>query len=187
MARAPSLPASQPLRAHDWRARLPEPGPGGKASVIVPLLSRMGLRRRGAAMDPEVWAERPLVLLAEDEAIIAIDLEDSLKAAGFAVAGPFATNAEAKAWLETGRPNVAILDHALKDGLCDALVGDLARRGVPAIIFTGHDAKRESSELSTATWVNKPIAFKTLLGKIRDVLRTPDEPAGGAIKPRGSS
>jgi CheY-like chemotaxis protein len=185
MARTFVPPALQPQRAGDWpRMNTSRAGLSGDARVVVPLLSRMGLRLKGEAMDPELWAERPLVLLAEDEAIIAIDLEDSLKAAGFAVAGPFATNTEARTWLEAGRPDVAILDHALKDGLCDALVGDLARRGVPAIIFTGHDAQREpSSELATATWVNKPIAFKTLLGKIREVLRTPEEFARPGAKP----
>jgi DNA-binding response OmpR family regulator len=122
-------------------------------------------------MDPEFWAERPLVLLAEDEAIIAIDLEDSLREAGFAVAGPFATNAQAEAWLDTGRPDIAVLDHGLQDGPCDDLIRDLSRRGVPAIIVTGHDAQRERlGDLSTATWVTKPIAFPTLLGKIRRAL-----------------
>jgi hypothetical protein len=143
MTRTSFPPTSLAQRARDCPpARLPRAGLGGDLGVVVPLLSRMGLRLRGEAMDPEVWAERPLVLLAEDEAIIAIDLEDSLKAAGFAVAGPFATIAETTAWLETGRPDVAILDHGLKDGLSDALARDLARRGVPTIIFTGHDAER---------------------------------------------
>ncbi len=166
---SPPDPRPQPL--HDWpRARLSRAG--GVSGVAPTLLARRGLRPRGEAMDPEVWAERPLVLLAEDEAIIAIDLEYSLRAAGFAVGGPFATNAEAKAWLQTRRPDVAILDHALKDGLCDGLVRDLARRGVPAIIFTGHDAEREPlSAVSAATWVTKPIAFSTLLGKIQHALR----------------
>jgi DNA-binding response OmpR family regulator len=110
------------------------------------------------------------VLLAEDEAIIAIDLEDSLREAGFAVAGPFATAAQAEAWLDTGRPDIAVLDHGLQDGPCDKLIRDLSRRGVPAIIVTGHDTQRERlGDLST-TWVTKPIAFPTLLGKIRRAL-----------------
>jgi DNA-binding response OmpR family regulator len=134
-------------------------------------------------MDPQSWAERPLVLLAEDEAIIAIDLEDSLRAAGFAVAGPFATNAQAEAWLETGRPDVACLDHELRDGPCDALVRALAARGVPALIFTGHEAGREPlSELSTATWVMKPVAFSTLLDTLRRIMRGRVEPTGNRPK-----
>ena len=119
-------------------------------------------------------SSRPLVLLAEDEAIIAIELEDSLRGAGFAVAGPFATCAQAEAWLETGQPHAAILDHALKDGPCDALVHELSRRTVPTIVFTGHDAPRaRPAELASAMWVTKPIAFSALLAELRRQMQRP--------------
>jgi DNA-binding NarL/FixJ family response regulator len=52
---------------------------------------------------------RPVILLAEDEAIIAIELADSLQADGFDVAGPFATCADAEKWLKTAVPDAAIL------------------------------------------------------------------------------
>ena len=110
----------------------------------------------------------PVVLVAEDEAIIAIDLGDSLAEAGFAVAGPFATCAQAEAWLQGGEPDAAILDHKLKDGPCDALIADLSRRGVPTIVFTGRDAPRNPrSGFARVTWVPKPIAFPSLLGELR--------------------
>ena len=111
---------------------------------------------------------RPLVLVAEDEAIIAIELEDSLTAAGFAVAGPFTTCKQAEAWLRSGKPDAAIVDHELKDGPCDALVGELSRRGVPTIVFTGHEAPRKAAaDLKQASWVTKPIAFPALLTELR--------------------
>ena len=81
----------------------------------------------------------PLVLVAEDEAIIAIELEDGLIEAGFAIAGPFATCSQAEAWLEQGQPEAAILHRERKDGPCDKLIGHLSQRGVPTIVFTGHD------------------------------------------------
>jgi len=109
----------------------------------------------------------PLVLVAEDEAIIAIELDDGLRDAGFAVAGPFATCAQAEAWLETGDPDAAILDHGLQDGPCDDLIRELSRRDVPTIVFTGHDAPPAQAELSSATWVTKPIAFPALLAQLR--------------------
>lgn len=179
MVRGPSPPGRQPVLD---RTRVRPSRTGAGVSGIAPtLLARLGLRLMGEPMDPELWAERPVVLLAEDEAIIAIDLEESLDAAGFAVAGPFATNAEAKAWLKTGRPDIAILDHALKDGLCDALARDLARQGVPAIIFTGHEAGPErSGDLATARWVTKPIAFPALLATIRNALRAGPGAAPGS-------
>jgi DNA-binding response OmpR family regulator len=106
-----------------------------------------------------------LVLLAEDEVIIALELADSLRTAGFDVAGPFATCAEAEKWLTTGAPNAAILDNLLKDGPCDALVSDLSRRGVPVLIFSGHD-ERPSADWK-ASWVTKPVAFPILLDALR--------------------
>jgi DNA-binding response OmpR family regulator len=116
----------------------------------------------------------PVVLLAEDEAIIAIELEATLSEAGFAVAGPFATCAQAEAWLRSGAPDAAILDHELKDGPCDALIADLARRGVPTIVFTG-DAppKPASPPATTAAWVAKPISFPALLGELRRRMQAP--------------
>jgi DNA-binding response OmpR family regulator len=115
---------------------------------------------------------RPVVLLAEDEAIIAIELEDGLSEAGFAVAGPFATCAQAEAWLRSGEPDAAVLDHELKDGPCDALIADLCRRGVPTIVFTGSDAPpNPTSQLRTAAWVAKPIPFPALLRRLRRRMR----------------
>ena len=110
---------------------------------------------------------QPLILLTEDEAIIAVELQESLRDAGFSVAGPFATCAEAEAWLKTGTPDAAILDHALKDGPCDALAADLAA-GRANPIFTGHDAPREMlAEFHAATWITKPVAFPRLLSALR--------------------
>ena len=111
-------------------------------------------------------ARCPLVLLAEDEAIIAIELEYGLKDAGFAVAGPFATCAQAEDWLDKGEPEAAIVDHELKDGPCDALIRRLSARGVPTIVFTGDDAAR-SPELPHTTLVTKPIPFPVLLHRLK--------------------
>jgi DNA-binding response OmpR family regulator len=118
----------------------------------------------------------PLVLLAEDEAIIAIELDDGLRGAGFAVAGPFATCAQAEAWLKTGDPDAAILDHALKDGPCDDLIRELSRRAVPTVVFTGHDAPQSpQAGPSTAKWVTKPIAFPALLAELRRRMKSPPQ------------
>jgi DNA-binding response OmpR family regulator len=111
---------------------------------------------------------RPVVLVAEDEAIIAIELEDGLTRAGFEVAGPFATCSQAEAWLQQGCPDAAILDHELKDGPCDTLIADLSRRGIPIIVFTGREMSRTPTPTAaTATWVAKPVAFPALLTALR--------------------
>ena len=49
----------------------------------------------------------------------------------------------------------------------DALAADLSWRGVPTLIFTGHDAPREMlAALHPATFTN-PVAFPELLSALR--------------------
>ena len=113
---------------------------------------------------------RPLILLAEDEAIIAIELAESLIDAGFQVAGPFATCAEAEEWLKSGEPDAAILDNLLKDGLCHALAAELSSRDVPLIVFSGQDAPDGSSADWKATWVTKPVATPILIELLKPLI-----------------
>jgi DNA-binding response OmpR family regulator len=110
---------------------------------------------------------RPVVLLAEDEAIIALELEDSLKAAGFDIAGPFSTCADAERWLKSGRPAAAVLDSALKDGPCETLARELKARGVPVVIYSGY-ARGEDPYSSAwdGSWLVKPVAFPMLLSEL---------------------
>src|SRR5918998_486379 len=94
---------------------------------------------------PDVGENRPVILLAEDEAIIGFELADSLALEGFEVAGPFDTCSEAEKWLKSARQvDGAILDNALKDGLCDTLARDLKNRGVPFVVYSGHDRLHET-------------------------------------------
>jgi DNA-binding response OmpR family regulator len=119
-----------------------------------------------------------LVLVAEDEAVIALELEDSLKAAGFDIAGPFATCADAEKWLRTGQPDAAILDTQLKDGPCDGVAADLSARGVQIVTFSGHDDRRDPSSAGwKGAWLTKPMAFPVLL----DALKREMEP--GHLRP----
>ena len=117
---------------------------------------------------------RPIVLVAEDEAIIALELEESLKAEGFDVAGPFSTCAAAERWLKERRPAAAILDNALKDGPCDKLAADLKACGVPVVIYSGH-GKRDAFSINwTGSWLVKPIPFPELVDALREeITRAP--------------
>jgi DNA-binding response OmpR family regulator len=78
-----------------------------------------------------------IVLVAEDETIIALDLQDTLIAAGYTVAETFATRSAALAWLEDHQPDGAIIDIILRDGLCTDLVCELTARGVPTLLYSG--------------------------------------------------
>ena len=113
-----------------------------------------------------------LVLLAEDDVIIANELDATLQEAGFAVAGPFASCAQAEAWLKLAQPSAAILDHQLKDGPCDGLLRELTRRGVPTIIFSGHSGPSElPPDLSATTWITKPAPSSALVEELRRCIK----------------
>ena len=100
---------------------------------------------------------KPRVLVLEDEALIALDLQDELQSAGYEVAGPFTTCAAALEWLRTHTPDAAILDVALKDGPCREIALELARRKVPFLIYSGLYEDRELlADLQHVPWIEKP-------------------------------
>ncbi|WP_114946769.1 response regulator [Microvirga calopogonii] len=103
-------------------------------------------------------------LVLEDEALIALDLQDELQDAGYEVAGPFTTCAAALEWLRTETPDIAILDAALKDGPCREIALELSRREVPFLIYSGHHEDRQLlAEFDHLTWIEKPVPPSVLV------------------------
>jgi DNA-binding response OmpR family regulator len=113
---------------------------------------------------------RPLVLVLEDEALIALNLQDDLQDAGYEVAGPFTTCAAALEWLWSRTPDTAILDAALKDGPCREVALELSRREVPFLIYSGHHEDRQLlSEFHHVTWIEKPVPSSILVEAFRQL------------------
>jgi DNA-binding response OmpR family regulator len=115
-----------------------------------------------------------VILLAEDGAIIAIELADSLRTEGFEVAGPFATCNAAEEWLKTGEPDAAILDNLSK--MVPAMRWrPTFRVGVPVIMFSGNDQPPAMAGDWKPTWVTKPLALQRTLPsaeELADALET---------------
>jgi DNA-binding response OmpR family regulator len=114
---------------------------------------------------------KPLVLVLEDEALIAINLQDELQDAGYDVAGPFTTCAAALEWLGTETPKTAILDAALNDGSCHSVAVELSRRGVPFLIYSGHqEDQRFLAEFRQSAWIEKPVRPLVLVQECQQLL-----------------
>jgi DNA-binding response OmpR family regulator len=110
----------------------------------------------------------PLVLILEDQAIIAVDLQEELQDAGYRVAGPFTTCAAARDWLQNATPDFAIVDTVLKDGLCREIAHELVRREVPFLIYSGHSQEKQLlAEFDHLTWVQKPVPPFVLVEECR--------------------
>ncbi len=119
-------------------------------------------------------AGSPLVLLLEDETLIAMKLEDDLEAAGYKVAGAFATCRGALDWLESETPDAAVLDTTVRDGTCKDLAVELSRRGIPFIVYSGHREDRNViEELKNAVWIEKPASKNALTAAIEAILSQP--------------
>ena len=123
----------------------------------------------------------PLVLLVEDEALIALALADDVETAGYQVAGPFNRASDTLAWLEQHTPDIAIIDIHLRDGSSVDLAGVLRERGVPFIVFSGDKRDGRSPEaFEGARWLSKPVGTRQLLDTLAE-LAPPKLPCRSAL------
>ncbi len=103
-------------------------------------------------------------MIVEDQALIGMSLEASLKEAGFQVAGVFMSNAQALQWLEGDAPDIAVLDIMIKDGTSLEIARALKRLGVPFAIYSGLPPKADCPpELQNVPWLEKPASREILL------------------------
>ena len=110
-------------------------------------------------------------LVAEDEYLIADYLADELKALGFETEEPFATCAEASAWLASNTPDLAVLDILLRDGDCLELARELRRKKVPILFFTGlFDWTPLREEFAGAYVLRKPTHSASLAHSLNRLL-----------------
>ena len=78
-----------------------------------------------------------LILVAEDEPFIALDVSLAIEDAGGQVAGPVASVQEALALIGSTPVVAAILDHNLTDGDSSPVVERLLLAGIPTILQSG--------------------------------------------------
>ncbi|MEL6060659.1 MULTISPECIES: histidine kinase [unclassified Methylobacterium] len=81
---------------------------------------------------------RPVVLVAEPQALPGMWLEDVLTDAGCAVSGPYGTCAEAAGSLDTAPPDFAVISADLNRGPGFPLACALRRKGIPFALIAGN-------------------------------------------------
>lgn len=89
------------------------------------------------------------VLVVEDEAVVAFDVEYSLRDFGCEVLASVASGAEALALLDGGGPlpDVVVLDINLSDGPAGPLARRLRDAGLPYVVATGYDGEQIADPL----------------------------------------
>lgn len=111
------------------------------------------------------------ILVVEDEFFIAEEIADALKAAGFAVLGPYATVAAALEMIADG-PSIdaAVLDASLRDASSLPVAEALAARGIPFAVVTGFSADQLPARMAAAPVLTKPLRGGDLVRLLRQLL-----------------
>ena len=111
------------------------------------------------------------ILIAEAQAIIAIDLEQSLRDAGYESIDVATSCAEAEAALARQMPDIAVLDEDLLDGVCVRLATALRERAVPFIVFSGRsDRSAVDPVFSHGKWLAKPATADVVVAAMDAIL-----------------
>ena len=108
----------------------------------------------------------PLVLVVEDEFLLAMGLQLLLEQHGFRVLGPAATVAEALRLLNVERPDAAMLDVNLRGEMVTPVAGRLRAMGVPFVLASAYDGAELTGELAGALNLGKPTNERHLLAAL---------------------
>lgn len=113
-----------------------------------------------------------IALVLEDEALIAIYLEELLLQAGFDSISTYSSCVAATEWLQGHTPELVVMETRLRDGACDEIAAILAERGVPYIV---HSVERDIGGLhprmeTKCRWVDKPCNPDEFIRAVKDCL-----------------
>ncbi len=113
----------------------------------------------------------PRVFVAEDEMIIAFDLCNTVEEAGYIVEGPHSDLASAALALQKEKPDIAILDVNLADGLSFPLAEQLIAENIPVIFHSGHYTVAEMKDrFPGAQACTKPCPPGKILAAVKHAL-----------------
>ena len=111
------------------------------------------------------------VLVAEDEFVIALEVGEVLRRAGFEVVGPAATAGEAERLAAEEPLDAAVLDLELRDGTAVAAADALAGRGIPFVFLSGYGAEVLPGHLRGRAVLDKPFAVERLPAALEAAVR----------------
>src|SRR5690242_1180734 len=114
--------------------------------------------------------DRHRVLVVEDEALVAMDLESSLLRGGFAVAGPAATVAAGVALAAAEPLRAAVLDVNIGGELVFPVAEVLAGRGIPFLFVTGYGPETLPARFRGRPFLRKPCSPRAILAALKALL-----------------
>lgn len=132
------------------------------------------------------------ILILEAEPLIALDLEQTLEAAGLGPVVCLTSCADAEVWLAANTACVALLDIMLKDGSSAYIAEALSTRDIPIIVCSAAHPVDTGKVFVQAPWLAKPCDPHALISVVRKALdvsplivRQPESTALATWRPGG--
>lgn len=111
------------------------------------------------------------ILVAEDDALLAITLDDMLKSVGATVVGPAVALDEAEKCAAEETLSAALLDIRFDCNEVWPVARILASRGVPFVFSTGHyDRESLPREWSDRPILRKPVGRQKIIAALTEVI-----------------
>ena len=115
--------------------------------------------------------EKPTILVAEDECIIGYDLCETMAEAGYEVEGPFEAVSSAMLAYQKKKPDLAILDVQLGDGVVFPLAEKMMAEDVPVIFHSGHYSGAEvNARFPGQVALSKPASPVVMIEQVQRAL-----------------
>jgi DNA-binding response OmpR family regulator len=120
------------------------------------------------------------IIIIEDEPIIALDLEDLIREAGFEIAGVATRLDKALTMIEHTNFDAAILDANLH-GLSSQAARALTLKRLPFIVLSGCSLKQKKASFPDAHFIQKPCKPDQLISALNLILKPKVELITGPI------
>ena len=114
---------------------------------------------------------RPRVLVAEDELLIALLIEEDLRRSGFFIIGPFADLEEAEWTASTAEIDVAVLDINMNGHVSFQIADRLSTRGIPFVFLSGYGPASVPQRYRNAPMIAKPHDPRLLVNMVWQLAR----------------
>jgi two-component system, response regulator PdtaR len=111
-----------------------------------------------------------LILIVEDEFLLALEMGVTLADAGYETLGPARTVQEALKLIDSSKPDAAFIDCNLNGEYATGVALTLKARRVPFAVVTGYGRDRLPPAFSAGLFAVKPLASSRLLDLARQLL-----------------
>lgn len=109
------------------------------------------------------------IMILEDEAIIAWDIEAELQSRGMTVVGVVGHVAEAQALVEAGDITIAILDINVGSENSYGIAHLCREKGIAVIFLTGETGDERPEGLKDCPITSKPVNYNQLMDALRQI------------------